>query len=62
MNLNKDERIAFLKCTEELNELSVELLHSVNKRNKNNQKEILQEIKDVEKYLVIIKSKCKNTE
>jgi NTP pyrophosphatase (non-canonical NTP hydrolase) len=40
---------------EELNELSLELIHAVNKVNKNNLDKISNEIKDVEKYLNILK-------
>ena len=40
---------------EELNELSVELLQSVNKENKNNWRKIFEEIKDVEKYIKLLK-------
>ena len=42
-------------CAEELNELSVELLQSVNKENKNNWGKIFEEIKDVEKYIKLLK-------
>lgn len=47
-----------MKCVEELNELSLELLQSLNKPNKNNIGKICDEIKDVEKYLNLIKSYC----
>ena len=36
MKLTEEEKHIFLKCAEELNELAVELLHAVNKPNKNN--------------------------
>ena len=42
----KQKRI-YLKLIEELNELSLELLHSVNKTNKENLDKITEEIKDV---------------
>jgi len=60
MKLNNEERHIFLKCAEELNELSVELLQSVNKLPKNNWGKICDEIKDVEKYLKLLKENCKN--
>ncbi len=55
MKLNVDQKRIFLKCAEELNELSVELLQSVNKENKNNWRKIFEEIKDVEKYIKLLK-------
>ena len=55
MKLNQKEKHIFLKCAEELNELSVELLQSVNKENKNNWRKIFEEIKDVEKYIKLLK-------
>jgi hypothetical protein len=55
MKLNVDQKRIFLKCAEELNELSVELLQSVNKENKNNWGKIFEEIKDVEKYIKLLK-------
>jgi len=55
MKLNQKEKHIFLKCAEELNELSVELLQSVNKENKNNWGKIFEEIKDVEKYIKLLK-------
>ena len=47
-----------MKCIEELNELSLELLHAINKPNKENMGKICDEIKDVEKYLELIKIFC----
>jgi len=55
MKLNVDQKRIFLKCAEELNELSIELLQSVNKENKNNWRKIFEEIKDVEKYIKLLK-------
>ena len=55
MKLNRSQKHIFLKCTEELNELSVELLQSVNKPNKNNWGKICDEIKDVESWLIELK-------
>lgn len=55
MKLNRAQKHIFLKCTEELNELSVELLQSVNKPNKNNWGKICDEIKDVESWLIELK-------
>lgn len=52
---NKDKHI-FLKCVEELNELAVELIQSVNKETKNNWEKIFDEIEDVEKYIKLLKS------
>lgn len=58
MKLTETKKHIFLKCAEELNELSVELLQAVNKPNKNNMGKICDEIKDVEKYIEIIKQFC----
>ena len=58
MKLTTKNKHIFLKCAEELNELSVELLQAVNKRNKNNMGKIFDEIKDVEKYIEMIKELC----
>lgn len=55
MKLNSETQHNFLKLVEELNELSLELIHAVNKVNKNNLDKISNEIKDVEKYLNILK-------
>lgn len=56
MKLTEQEKYLVLKCVEELSELSVELIHAVNKPKKNNQKNIHLEIKDVELYLNEIKN------
>ena len=55
MKLNSENKRIFLKCAEELNELAVELLQSANKPNKNNWGKIFDEIKDVEKYIKLLK-------
>jgi len=55
MKLNRKEKHLFLKCVEELNELSVELLHAVNKADKNNWGKICDEIMDVEHWLIKVK-------
>jgi len=51
MKLNEEERHIFLKCAEELNELTVELLHAVNKPNKKNWGKISDELEDVRKWI-----------
>lgn len=53
--MNDKDKHLFLKLAEELNELAVEILHLINKPNKNNHKKITSEIKDVEKYIEEIK-------
>tara|TARA_Y100000310_G_C20183554_1_gene579293 strand:- start:278 stop:460 length:183 start_codon:yes stop_codon:yes gene_type:complete len=60
MKLTAKQKHIFLKCSEELNELAVELLQSVNKLNKNNWGKIYDEISDVENWVKKIKeiSKC----
>jgi NTP pyrophosphatase (non-canonical NTP hydrolase) len=58
MKLNEKDKHNFMKCIEELTELSLELLHAVNKPNKENMGKICDEIKDVEKYLNQIKIIC----
>jgi len=55
MKLDDNQKHIFLKCAEELNELAVELLQSANKPNKNNWGKIFDEIKDVEKYIQLLK-------
>lgn len=55
MTLSDYQRDLFLKCSEEILELSLELLFAVNKPRKKNKKRILQEIKDVEKQINFIK-------
>ena len=56
MKLSEQDRFHFMKCVEELAELSVELLQTLNKPRKNNHKKILSEIEDVEKYIKEVKS------
>ena len=56
MKLSDQDKFFFLKCAEELAELSVELLQAVNKPRKNNHKKILLEIQDGEKYFKEIKN------
>ncbi len=60
MKLSRSEKYIFLKLTEELNELSKELLQAVNKIDKNNWGKICDEISDVENYIDKIKGikKC----
>ena len=58
MKLDRKSKYNFMKCIEELTELSLELLHAVNKPNKENMGKICDEIKDVEKYLNEIKIIC----
>tara|TARA_A200000159_G_scaffold129742_1_gene126214 strand:+ start:276 stop:476 length:201 start_codon:yes stop_codon:yes gene_type:complete len=55
MNLTDPERHIFLKCAEELSELSAELLQAVNKKKKENFSKITSEIKDVENRLQSVK-------
>lgn len=56
MKLNRQDKHIFLKCSEELTELSLELLHAVNKTNKENLGKINDEICDVEKYITLVKN------
>lgn len=58
MKFSRTDKRNVMKCIEELNELSLELLHAVNKPNKENMGKICDEIKDVEKYLKLIKVLC----
>ncbi len=58
MKFSRSDRRNVMKCIEELSELSVELLHAVNKPNKENMGKICDEIKDVEKYINLIKKMC----
>ena len=58
MKLTRESKRHFMKCIEELTELSLELLHAVNKPNKENTGKICDEIKDVEKYLKLVKGHC----
>jgi len=55
MKLDDKEKHVFLKCAEELSELSSEILQAVNKRNKQNFSKINSEIKDVERRFCQIK-------
>jgi len=55
MKLNRTHKHIFLKCAEELTELSLELLHAVNKPSKENVGKIFDEISDVEKYISLVK-------
>lgn len=55
MKLNEKDKHTFLKCVEELNELALELIQSINKENKNNWGKISDEIEDVEKYIKLLK-------
>ena len=55
MKLSTSNKRMFLKCAEELNELSLEIIHAVNKTNKNNHGKIKDEMTDVEKYLDLLK-------
>lgn len=45
----------FLKCAEELSELSTVILQQINKPHKNKIEKICEEIADVEKYINILK-------
>lgn len=60
MKLKRQEKHTFMKLTEELSELSVELLQAVNKVDKNNWGKICDEIADVESWISKIKElkKC----
>ena len=58
MKLSRESRRYFMKCAEELTELCLEILHAVNKPNKENMGKICDEIKDVEKYLKLVKEHC----
>jgi hypothetical protein len=58
MRFSRVDRRNIMKCIEELSELSVELLHAINKPNKNNMGKICDEIKDVEKYINLVKILC----
>jgi hypothetical protein len=62
MILKKQNQRIFLKCIEELNELSLELIHAMNKPDKNNLKKIIEEIKDVEKHINFLKKILKEME
>jgi hypothetical protein len=58
MRFSRVDRRNVMKCIEELSELSVELLHAINKPNKENMGKICNEIKDVEKYINLVKILC----
>tara|TARA_B100000902_G_C27317569_1_gene922317 strand:+ start:2433 stop:2621 length:189 start_codon:yes stop_codon:yes gene_type:complete len=58
MKLDRKNKYNFMKCVEELTELSLELLHAINKPSKENMGKICDEIKDVEKYLKFVKNHC----
>ena len=60
MSLSDNQRDLFLKCSEEILELSLELLFAVNKPRKKNKKRILSEIKDVERQIEFIKKELIN--
>ena len=51
MKMTTKTKRVYLKLVEELSELSVELLHAVNKPRKDNSKEINSEISDVENWI-----------
>ena len=48
MKLTSKDKHTFLKLAEELNELSVEILHAVNKPTKGNWSSIVEEMADVQ--------------
>ena len=50
MKLKAKEKHIFLKCAEELNELSLELLQAVNKPDKGNWSAIVEEMDDVQHW------------
>jgi len=56
MNLNKRQKKIFLKCAEELNELSTKLLQEVNKKDKCRYNDIVLESKDVDSSLISLKN------
>ena len=55
MKLNRTDKHIFLKCAEELTELSLEILHAVNKPSKEHVGKIFDEISDVEKYISLVR-------
>ena len=59
MKLSAEQERFFMKCIEEMHELSLELIHAINKPNKENLKKIYQEIKDVYKYLDCLQEELK---
>jgi hypothetical protein len=62
MKLNSIQKSAILKCIEEMSELSLELIHALNKPKKNNRRKIILEVKDVEVCLEKIKQVFDNSE
>jgi NTP pyrophosphatase (non-canonical NTP hydrolase) len=56
MKLTNEESKVFKKLIEELTELSLELIHALNKVKKENTKEILEEISDVKKYINLLEN------
>jgi len=56
MKLTNEESKVFKKPIEELTELSLELIHALNKVKKENTKEILEEISDVKKYINLLEN------
>jgi len=55
MKLKAKDKHIFLKCAEELNELSVEILQAVNKPTKGNWSAIVEEMTDVQHWLEKVK-------
>ena len=55
MKLTKKQKYIFLKCAEELNELSTVLIQQINKPNKELYNSIVLEIEDVDKRMEILK-------
>ncbi len=55
MILNKKQKKVFLKCAEELNELSTKLLQEVNKKDKCRYNDIVLESQDVDSRLEQLK-------
>tara|TARA_B100000941_G_C28501554_1_gene554608 strand:+ start:1199 stop:1444 length:246 start_codon:yes stop_codon:yes gene_type:complete len=56
MILNKKQKKIFLKCAEELNELSTKLLQEVNKKDKCRYNDIVLESQDVDARLLDLKN------
>jgi hypothetical protein len=56
MILNKKQKKIFLKCAEELNELSTKLLQEVNKKDKCRYNDIVLESQDVDARLIELKN------
>jgi hypothetical protein len=55
MRLNKQQKKIFLKCAEELNELSTKLLQEINKKDKCRYNDIVLESQDVDARLSELK-------